>query len=56
MNTTSEGVEADLLRLTQAGGVDAPELERRRELLRIFRTSEVRDPLTFTALSMKKRR
>lgn len=56
MHAASEGVEADLLRLAEADGVDAPELERRRELLRMFRAAEVRDPIAFTALSMQKRR
>lgn len=51
-----EGVEADLRRLMDAPGVDEPELERRRELLRLYRTTEVREAIEFTALSMQKRR
>ncbi|HEX8276207.1 MAG TPA: hypothetical protein VF615_26445 [Longimicrobiaceae bacterium] len=53
---TREEVEADLLRLIDQPGVDEPERERRRELLHVFRTTQVREPIEFTALSMRKRR
>lgn len=55
-NETAAGVEADLHGLIDAAGLDEPEVERRRELLRIFRTSEARGPIEFTTLSMEKRR
>ena len=55
-NETSAGVEADLKRLIEAGGVDEPEARRRRELLRIYQTSEARGAIEFTTLSMQKRR
>lgn len=55
-NETPRGVEADLRRLIEVEGLDGPEAARRRELLRIFRDSEGRSPLEFTALSMEKRR
>jgi hypothetical protein len=51
-----EEVEADLLRLIEQPGVDEPELERRRDLLRMYRSAPDRKPIEFTALSMEKRR
>ncbi|HEX2188875.1 MAG TPA: hypothetical protein VHG51_08260 [Longimicrobiaceae bacterium] len=51
-----EEVEADLRRLIDAPGLDAPELERRRELLRVFRTTQARAAIEYTALNMEKRR
>lgn len=53
---TRAEVEAELQRLIDAPGVDQPEVERRRELLELFRESPTRSPLEFTALSMAKRR
>lgn len=56
MNESPAQVEAELRRLIDAPGVDAPEVERRRGLLELFRSSPARKPLEFTALSMEKRR
>lgn len=53
---TRTEVEADLSRLIEQPGVDEPELERRRELLRMYRSAPDRPPIEFTALSMEKRR
>lgn len=53
---SQEEVEADLLRLIEQPGVDAPELERRRDLLRLYRSEPDRKPIEFTAYSMEKRR
>lgn len=50
------GVEADLRRLIEAPGVDAPEVERRRELLREYQGSEARAAIEFTTASMERRR
>jgi hypothetical protein len=55
-NETREQVEADLQRLIDAPQVDASELERRKELLQLFRSGEVREPIEFTSYSMKRRR
>ena len=55
-NETQAAVEADLCRLIEEPGVDAPELERRRDLLRLFRSEPDRAPIEFTAYSMEKRR
>jgi len=55
-NDTREQVEADLQRLIAATDVDARETERRRELLQLYRNSEVREPIEFTSYSMKRRR
>lgn len=49
-------VEAELGRLAAVPGLDAPEAERRRGLLELFRESPDRPPLEFTALNMAKRR
>ena len=53
---TQAEVEADLCRLIEKPGVDEPELERRRELLRLYRSEPDRAPIEFTAYSMEKRR
>lgn len=53
---TRAEVEADLGRLIDQPGVDEPELERRRDLLRMYRSAPDRKPIEFTALSMEKRR
>ena len=55
-NETRDQVEADLQRLIDAPDVDDLEIERRRELLQLFRSGEVREPIEFTAYSMKRRR
>lgn len=53
---TRAEVEAALRRLIEVPGLDAPEVERRRELLELFRESPDLTALQFTALSMAKRR
>lgn len=55
-NETRKEVEADLRRLLDAPGVDAPEVARRRELLEMYRASPDRQPIEYTAYSMEKRR
>ncbi len=51
-----EEVEAQLRSLIAAPGVDAPEMERREELLAMFLGTEGGKPLEFTARSMERRR
>jgi len=55
-NETRDQVEADLQRLIEAPDIDDSELERRKELLQLYRSGEVREPIEYTAYSMKKRR
>jgi hypothetical protein len=55
-NETSEQVEADLQRLIEAPDVDGSEIERRKQLLQLYRSGEVREAIEFTAYSMKRRR
>jgi hypothetical protein len=55
-NETREQVEADLQRLAEAPDIDGSEIERRKQLLQLYRSGEVREPIEFTAYSMKKRR
>lgn len=55
-NETKDQVEADLQQLVQAPDVDDSEIERRKELLQLYRDGEVREPIEFTAYSMKRRR
>ena len=55
-NETREQVEADIQWLIAAPNVDASEIERRKELLQLYRNGEVREPIEFTAYSMKRRR
>ena len=55
-NETSEQVEADLQWLAEAPNIDDVEIERRKDLLRLYRSGEVREPIEFTAYSMKRRR
>src|ERR1041384_6186061 len=43
-NETRDQVEADLQQLVEAPGVDAAEIERRKELLQLYRDGEVREP------------
>ena len=55
-NETRDQVEADLKQLMEAPDVDDAEVERRKELLQLFKSSATREPIEFTAYSMKKRR
>lgn len=55
-NETRDQVEADLHRLIEAPDMDDSEIERRKELLQLYRSDEVREPIEFTAYSMKRRR
>lgn len=55
-NETRAEVEAELLRLIGAPGLDEPELRRRRELLELYRANGDREPIAYTAYSMEKRR
>lgn len=54
-NETEAGVQADLAALIAADGIDATEVERRRDLLRIFQQSESKSAIEFTTLSMQRR-
>src|SRR5689334_7500376 len=55
-NETSDQVEADLHHLIEAPNIDELEIERRKELLQLFQSGEVREPIEFTSYSMKRRR
>jgi len=55
-NETRDQVEADLQRLIEAPDVDGSEIERRRELLQLYQSGEVREPIEFTSYSMRRRR
>lgn len=55
-NESPEGVERDLETLMTVPGIDASERERRRSLLEMYRQSESRDPIEFTARNMRQRR
>jgi hypothetical protein len=55
-NETREQVQADLQRLIEAPDVDASEIERRKELLQLYRDGEPREPIDYTSYSMKRRR
>jgi hypothetical protein len=55
-NETRDQVLADLRRLIEAPDVDASEIERRNELLKLYRDGEPREPIDFTSYSMKRRR
>jgi hypothetical protein len=55
-NETRDQVEADLQRLIEASNIDNFEIERRRALLQLYRSDELREPIEFTAYSMKRRR
>ncbi len=55
-NETRDQVEADLQRIIEAPDIDNSEIERRKELLQLYRSGEVREPIEFTSYSMKKRR
>ena len=53
---TRDQVEADLRHLIEADDVDDTEIERRKKLLELYRSDEVREPIEFTSYSMKRRR
>ena len=55
-NETRDQVEADLQQLVAASNVDDSEIERRKALLQLYRSDEVREPIEFTSYSMKRRR
>ena len=55
-NETKDQVEADLQQLIHEPGVDDSELERRKELLQLYRGAEVREPIEYTSFSMQRRR
>ena len=55
-NETRGQVEADLQELINAPDVDESEIERRRQLLQLYRSDETREPIEFTSYSMKRRR
>lgn len=55
-NETSDQVEADLQQLVKAPDVDDVEIERRKELLQLYRSDRTREPIEFTSSSMKRRR
>ncbi len=49
-------VEAELRRLMDVPGLDAPEAERRRELLELYQGDRESEAMAFTAYSMQRRR
>lgn len=55
-NKTSDEVEADLEQLIAAHDVDDAEVERRKDLLQLFKSSGTREAIEFTSYSMKRRR
>ncbi len=55
-NETREQVESDLRQLIEAPNIDNAEIARRKELLELYRNSELREPIEFTSYSMKRRR
>lgn len=55
-NEGRDEVEADLQRLIAAPDADKSEIERRKELLELYRNGEAREPIEFTSYSMKRRR
>jgi hypothetical protein len=55
-NETRDQVEADLHHLIEARNVDDSEIERRKELLQLYRDGEPREPIDYTSNSMKRRR
>lgn len=55
-NESAAGVERDLERLIAAPEIDDAERTRRQELLALFRSTATRDPIEFTAISMRQRR
>ena len=55
-NETREQVEADLQQLVKDPNVDNSEITRRKELLELYQSGEVREPIEYTSYSMKRRR
>jgi len=55
-NETRDQVETDLRQLAEARDVDDSEIERRKELLQLYKNSGIREPIEFTSYSMKRRR
>lgn len=55
-NETRDQVEADLRHLVEAPDVDNTEIQRRKNLLELYRTSTIREPIEFTSYSMRRRR
>jgi hypothetical protein len=55
-NETREQVEADLRQLADSPGIDDTEIKRRKDLLELYRSREVSEPIEFTSYSMKRRR
>jgi hypothetical protein len=55
-NETRDQVETDLQLLIEAPDVDDSEIERRKQLLQLYRSAEVREPIEYTSYSMKRRR
>jgi hypothetical protein len=55
-NETREQVEADLRQLAEAPDADDLEVKRRKELLQLYQSGVVREPIEFTSYSMKRRR
>jgi hypothetical protein len=55
-NETSDQIEADLQRLIAAPDVDDSEIERRKDLLQLYRSGEIREPIEYTSYSMQRRR
>jgi hypothetical protein len=55
-NETRDLVEADLRHLVEAPDIDDSEIERRKALLQLYRTSTIREPIEFTSYSMRRRR
>ncbi len=55
-NETREQVEADLRLLIDDPNVDDSEIERRQNLLELYRDGEPREPIDYTSYSMKRRR
>ena len=55
-NETRDQIEADLKRLIEAPNADDREITRRKELLQLYRSGEVREPIEFTSYSMRRRR
>ncbi|HEY0729667.1 MAG TPA: hypothetical protein VGD38_16415 [Pyrinomonadaceae bacterium] len=55
-NETRDQVEADLRQLIAAPNADETEVKRRQDLLQLFQSSAIREPIEFTSYSMKRRR
>lgn len=55
-NETRDHVESDLRHLIEDNDVDDFEIKRRKALLELYTNGEVREPIEYTAYSMKRRR